>query len=417
MDLKIYPSSLRGTVMVPSSKSITHRYLICAALSGGKSIIYKPLICDDTLATISVLKKFGAKFKFDKDRVIVKGCGMPKNKDRSLTVLESATTLRMLLPLLVLFCSKLYISSSQRLVDRIFTSDLLNLKGLHFQRKRHLISIEGTLEAKNIVLSGKITTQLISGVLLVLPYLEEGTTLQIKDINFDNPYIKLTLDAMKKFNINYIIDQDKIRVESKQKYTACNLSVEADYSNGAVWLAASYFHPNLNVAGLSMDSLQGDKKIIDFLDEMGVQLSYTGNIFSYSSGYLTSASIDTNETPDLAPILVSIASKASGTIIITGTSKLKYKESNRKLVITDIINSLGGNVNVIDDKIQIQGTEELLGGVEVYSHNDHRIVMAVAILGTVCEEPIIITDFQAVKKSYPDFFTVLASLGARIEVL
>jgi 3-phosphoshikimate 1-carboxyvinyltransferase len=417
MDLKIYPSLLRGTVVVPSSKSITHRYLICAALSTGKSIIEKPLICDDTLATISVLEKFGAKFKFARDKIIVKGCGIPKYKDRNLTILESATTLRVLLPLLVLFCSRIYISSSKRLIDRIYTSDLFDLKGLHFQRKSNIISIEGKLIEKEIVLSGKITSQLISGVLLVLPYLEEGTTLVIKDTTFDNPYLQLTLDAMSKFNIKYIIENDRISIEGRQKYTACNVSVEGDYSNGAVWLAASYFHKDLKVAGLKEDSLQGDRMFFDYMKALGVNYVNNEGIFSYASGLLNSGTIDVNETPDLAPILVSLASKGTGTIIIKGTRKLKYKESNRKLVIMDVVNLLGGNVKVGEDELIIQGKEALQGGVEVYSYNDHRIVMAVSILATICENPIIITDFQAVKKSYPDFFTVLANLGARIEVL
>ncbi|MFA7434962.1 MAG: 3-phosphoshikimate 1-carboxyvinyltransferase [Bacilli bacterium] len=417
MDLKIYQSKLKGDVVVPASKSITHRYLICAALSSGKTIINNPLICNDTLATISVLKKFGTKFKFEKDRIIVKGSGIPKYTSRKVTVLESATTLRILLPLMVLFSSKVEIVSSKRLIDRIYTSDLLDLHGLHFQRDRHNIRIDGKLVDKNIVLSGKITTQLISGILFALPYLEEGTTFQIKDIAWTNPYIELTLDAMKTFGINFQIEDDKIKVSRKQKYMSKNVTVEGDYSNGAVWVVASYFHHDLNVLGLNVDSLQGDRQIISYMNQLGVNFNYTNNKISYASGELTSGFLNVNETPDLAPILVSLASNAQGRVIITGTAKLKYKESNRKLAIMEVINALGGDVKISDNDIIIDGKATLNGKATIDSYNDHRIVMATAIMATICNNPVIIKDFQAVNKSYPDFFKTLVKLGAKIEVL
>lgn len=416
MNLKMYPCSLKGNVKVPASKSITHRYLICAAFSNGKSEVHNPLICDDTLATISVLKQLGAKFKFSKDRIIVKGCGIPKIKDRKITILESATTLRMLLPLLVLFSSKLTITSTKRLVDRIYTSDLFSLRGFNFQRKDHSVTINGKLEDKNLVLSGKITTQLISGILIALPYLEEDTTLKITDITFDNPYLALTLDAMKKYGIKYEIDKDLIKVGKKQKYISRDTFVEADYSNGAVWLVASYFHREISITGLNLDSLQGDGKIVDYMKAMGIEFSFFNNTFTYNSGEIKPINLNVNETPDLAPILVSLASKALGTLIIRGTGKLKYKESNRKLAIMEVINNLGGKVSVDGDDIIIQGTNRLTGGVTIDSYNDHRIVMATAILSTICLNPVIIKDFQVVNKSYPEFFTDLAKLGARFEV-
>jgi len=114
MNIKIYPSKLSGCVFVPSSKSLTHRYLICAALSKGKSVIEKPLISDDTLATITVLRNLGAKIKIKKDKIIVRGIRKPKKKPISITILESATTLRVLLPILVLFSKHVTINSSKR---------------------------------------------------------------------------------------------------------------------------------------------------------------------------------------------------------------------------------------------------------------------------------------------------------------
>lgn len=416
MDLIFYPSTLKGSVIVPPSKSITHRHLICAALSKKKSIIHNPLISDDTLATIDVLKQLGAKFKFYNDKIVVKGCGIPKVKERTLTILESATTLRILLPILVLFSSKITINSTKRLIDRIHTSDLLDLRGLDFQRKDHSIIITGNLTDKEIELSGKITTQLISGVLLALPYLED-TSLSIHHTDFENPYLELTLDAMRKFGILYEITDNKIRVEKNSKYISRESYIEGDFSNGAVWLVAGCFHRDLKISGLNMESFQGDRKIIDYLKLMGIEFSYIDNVFSYKSGELASTTINVDETPDLAPILVAVASVASGTIIIEGTSKLKYKESNRKKAISEVVNLLGGNVNLEGDKIIITGRSKFKGATELSAYNDHRIVMASAILASIAREPVVLRDFQVVNKSYPNFFIDLANVGAKFEVI
>lgn len=417
MDLKIFPSKLKGIIEVPASKSITHRYLICAALSKGKSIIKNPLICDDTLATIDVLKQLGAKFKIEKDQIIVKGVGKPKLTDRTLTILESATTLRVLLPILILFSKKVTITSTKRLIDRIYTSDLLDLKGLDFQRRTYSITITGNFTEKEFLLSGKITTQLISGMIVALPFLGEDAKVKVKDIDFNNPYIKLTIDALNKFGINFVIEDDVIRLDNASKFKANDVTVEGDFSNGAVWLAASVFHQELQVKGLNLDSIQGDKKMLDFLDAMGVKFRVEEDIITYLEGSLGDITLNIEETPDLAPILVATASNADGTVIIQGTNKLSYKESNRKLAIKEVCNLLGGFVKLGDDSIIIQGKAKLKGDATIASYNDHRIVMATAILATITENPVIIKNIEVVNKSYPNFFKDLARLGARFEVV
>ena len=320
-------------------------------------------------------KTVGAKFKIEKDQIIVKGVGKPKLTDRTLTILESATTLRVLLPILILFSKKVTITSTKRLIDRIYTSDLLDLKGLDFQRRTYSITITGNFTEKEFLLSGKITTQLISGMIVALPFLGEDATVKFKDIDFNNPYIKLTIDALNKFGINFVIEDDVIRLDNASKFKANDVTVEGDFSNGAVWLAASVFHQELQVKGLNLDSIQGDKKMLDFLDAMGVKFRVEEDIITYLEGSLGGITLNIEETPDLAPILVATASNADGTVIIQGTNKLSYKESNRKLAIKEVCNLLGGFVKLGDDSIIIQGKAKLKGDATIASYNDHRIVM------------------------------------------
>lgn len=416
MDLKIYPSLLKGEVIVPASKSITHRHLICAALSPGKSRIDNPLICEDTLATISVLKTLGAKFKINKDHIIVKGRKKIKYKKRVITVYESATTLRILLPLLVNLSKEVVINSSPRLLERVMTDDLNSLEGINFNKIGYKLRLSGRLISNEYNLSGKITTQLISGLLIVLPFLND-VTLNIHDIEWTNPYLQLTLSSMNEFGIEYEINNNQLNIIDNTKYSKKDLKVEGDYSNGAVWIAASYLHPTLKVLGLSQSSVQGDQKIFDYFAKLNVDFSYITNGFKYIAGKLGSSTIDITNTPDLGPLLVAICSLGEGVVRIVGTEKLKYKESNRKNAIMEVVNLLGGNVKSDGDVIVVTGKDILTGGKTIDSYNDHRIVMAAAILATVCKEPIVIKNFQAVNKSYPNFFFDFEKLGGKFEVL
>ncbi len=416
MDLRIHPSNLRGTINVPPSKSITHRHLICAALSKGKSIINNPLICDDTMATIDVLKTLGAKFKIEKDRIIVKGNGKPKIIDREITVIESASTLRMLLPVLVFFSKTLKIHASKRLIDRIYTSDLMDLPGLSFQRSKYTLTVSGKITDLDIVLSGKITTQLISGVLFVMPYLDHRTTLSLVGTTFKNPYVELTIEAITAFGVRFEISEKQIKLLEKAKYEKKSTFIEGDFSHGAVWLVASYFHHDLEVSGLDMDSIQGDKKIVEYFNTMGVHFNYEDKTFSYKSGIIIPAIVDIFETPDLGPILATLAAKSQATVIIKGTSKLTFKESNRKLAMADVINKIGGFVRVTEDEITIHGRNFIRGDV-VDSYNDHRVVMAVTILATIANNPVVIKNFNVVTKSYPKFFEDFENVGGKLEVI
>lgn len=417
MDLKIYPSKLKGVVSVPSSKSLTHRHLICAALSKGKSKIYNPLDCEDTQATISVLESLGAKFKYEENYVIVTGVGIPKNINRELIILESASTFRMLLPILVLFSKQLTIYSSKRLIDRIYTDDLLDLEGIEFQRRKNSVVISGKLIKKHHVLNGAKTTQLISGMLMALPYLDEGTTIELEDIEPTDPYIELTLDVMRLFGVEYKILENRISLLEKQKYITRETYIEGDFSNGAVWLVASIFHHDLKVEGLNLGSLQGDKKILSYLEELGIVFTEKDEKLVYKSGVVIPAALDISDTPDLGPILVIAGVKSRATLILRGTSKLTLKESDRKKAIMEVVNKIGGSVKITSDEIIVHGRDRIIGNSVVPSNNDHRIVMAVAILATIADNPITITNFNVVGKSYPGFFDVFSKLGARFEVL
>lgn len=418
MNIKIYPSELKGLVEVPPSKSITHRALICAAFSKGRSIIHNPLISEDTIATIKCLQRIGVDIYFYEKYLIIDGKNIFVNPKNLYDTKESASTLRMLLPLFSIFVKNLNFSGTERLIERIFTDDLHSLTGLNIIKEDNILKVSGNLNSKEFILSGQITSQLISGMILALPFLS-NSELILKDIDFKNPYLELTLDTASKFGLefNYDYQRNSIKLKEGSTYQPTEIFIEGDFSNGAYWLAASILNPSLRVGNLNPNSIQGDKDFINFLQMMNVNFTYKNHEYKYLSGNIGNSLIDINKTPDLGPILVSIASLGKGKVILSNTKKLFYKESNRALAIADGINKLGGNVLVEEDRIIIEGKDFLEGDVILDSYNDHRIVMALTVISSFSKKPYIIKDFLAVKKSYPNFFEDFQKLGGKVEVL
>ncbi len=419
MDLKIYPSELSGFVEAPPSKSLTHRALIAAAFSLGLSVINHPLICEDTQATIKSLQNLGVDLTFYEDHIVVGGKKALTNPKKPFPCHESASTLRMLGPALSVFLDGFAFQGSDYLFDRVKKSYHSELKGLKISREqKNIVTISGKLSEKDYYLSGETTSQIITGMIMALPFLAVGTVLHLEDITIQNPYINMTIQVCLKFGVNFLFpDNQTIIWDERTGYTPTSIFIEDDFSNAAFWLGASCFNHDLRVRASASDSLQGDVAIFDFLKTMGISFQNDKGDFRYSQGQIGDATLDITETPDLGPILAAVASLGTGTVIIRGIDKLSYKESNRAVSIQDGINRLGGNVKIEENRMIIQGNHQLEGGCEVESYNDHRIVMALSILAGNCKLPFVIRNFLSVNKSYPNFFDEYQKLGGKVEVV
>ncbi|MDD4077534.1 MAG: hypothetical protein PHT03_06110 [Bacilli bacterium] len=413
MDLKIFPHNLNGTVFVPPSKSYTHRALIAAALSKGGAVI-NPLFSDDTKATLECLGKLGFAYSIEPDKIQFKT--IKKQPVNKYWAGSSASTLRFLLPVIAQYCSDFAFTGSARLLERIDTEDLSALTGLEITRQKECLKIRGHLSADTFLLSGRRTTQLISGMILALPLLD-GARIRLVDIGPDNPYLKMTLAVGRHFGIKYVLSFDEINTMSNTVYRPSVFRVEGDFSHAANWLAAAYLNPELKVSGLNPDSLQGDQDYFKYLKSMGVKYQYNDGSYQFLSGRLSDAYLDISLTPDLGPILISLASVGEGRVIIGGGAKLRYKESDRICVISAAINRLGGRVTVNNDEIIIDGNGMLNGGVSVNGADDHRIVMALTAISRRIRQPYIIKGAMAVNKSYPNFFRDFQNAGGKTVVL
>lgn len=419
MNLKIYPSRLSGLVEAPPSKSYTHRVILCASFANGKSIIHNPLICDDTIATISSLKKLGVDMTFYENRILIHGGREFTPERRCFDMRESASSFRVMLPILSCFMDEFTLYGTPRLLERIQVAGLDSLSGLTFRYENNSLKVSGVLNGDRYYLTGDKTTQLISGMILALPFIKSSPKLTCTNIDFHNPYVQMTYQCCRQFGIEYEFSEDMrtMAMVKGSMYQPRELTVEGDFSNGAYWLACAYLHPEVRIGGLNMASIQGDKEIFAFMETMGITYDCQANVFKYQSGKIGNACLDVTKTPDLAPILASVASLGSGRVTLTGTKKLNYKESNRADAICKGISRMGGSIRVFPDEIVIDGVHSLSGGCEVDSCNDHRIAMALSVLGSCCENPIILKDFGCVGKSYPDFFDEFMRLGGKAEVI
>lgn len=406
MNVKIYPQSLSGTVIIPGSKSLTHRALICASLANGISTIINPLLADDTFATIKCLKALGVKIIISEHEIKVFGVKRYTLQGK-LEANESASTLRFLIPLISLWHDAFTIYASPRLLKRIDTNDLNTLKGLKFTINKDNLEVKGKLEG-NLYLSDEITTQWISGLLFTLPFTKGSLSVN----KLDNKYIDLTITMMLAFKA-FIINNHNLLTSDGSFYQSQTLNIEGDFSNASFFLTSAIFN-DIKVQGLNLNSIQGDRNFLTHLMQMGLKWTYHDSIIIQNKRP-EAINLDLSLNPDLAPIMAALASVSKGRSIISGLNKLKYKESDRLQAIYESLKALGAKITIANDALIIEGQEYLPGGAIINGFNDHRIVMSLIAISSQVKESFVITDAEAVNKSFPEFFTLFKQLGGKYE--
>ncbi len=410
MDVKIIPQKLKGTVEIPSSKSASHRMLICAGLSNGVSSIKGITMSKDIDATINALVAMGAEINADTEQITVKGITAPQ-KECTIDCCESGSTLRFIIPIAAALGISAAFLGKGKLPERPITPYLREFKskGIKFDYNNTMpFSISGKLCAGEYILEGDISSQFITGLLFALPLCEEDSIIKLSSVLQSKPYADMTVDCLKKFGIMIKEIDNAYLIKGNQKYKAFSAKVEGDYSQAAFFYVANALGSNIKITNLFPDSVQGDKKILEIIENM----RYTSN----TDGCLKNFSVDVGDIPDLVPILAVLGCFGDGVSEITNASRLRIKESDRLTAIAAALNNIGGNVKVFEDKLIIKPVKELNGGI-VDSFNDHRIVMAMAIASIKCTAPIVIRNADAVEKSYPSFFDDFNILGGNANVI
>lgn len=394
MDIIIKPTKLRGTITAIPSKSQAHRLLICAAFADRETRLYCPDTNRDIEATADCLRALGAEITRDEGGYTV----LPVQSRPVTAVLpchDSGSTLRFLLPV----AGALGVDATFQLEGRLPQRPLSPLweemerMGCTLTRPTECtIRCQGKLNSGVYTISGGVSSQFITGLLLAFPLISGESQLEITGKLESAPYVTMTLKAMEQFGVMV----QNFSVAGNQHFTSPGtVTVEGDWSNGAFFLAAKALGNNVTVTGLRADSPQGDRAAAELLPGLEKKLI-----------------IDAADIPDLVPILAVTAACNQGAVF-TNIGRLRLKESDRVESVKEMIIALGGTAESDAETLTVQGTG--LHGGTVDARNDHRIAMSAAIAATACREDVIILGAQCVEKSYPRFFEEYRKLGGRYE--
>lgn len=399
MKASIKKSLAVGRINAPTSKSVAHRLLICAALAEGESVISGVTSSEDVLATVDCLKALGAVITFENGAFTVRGTDMKKSAPSGiLSCRESGSTLRFLIPIASLSGAKVTFGGSEKLLSRPLSvyEDIFTERELLFERMANLLFVDGPLPSGEYEVDGNVSSQFISGLLFALPLTDGDSVIRIAPPFASRPYVDLTLDAMRTFGVNAEFENElTIKIKGNQKYKAIVSSVEGDFSGSAFLEALNLFGSQVELLGLNENSKQGDRAYRELFKEL---LAGTPEI-------------DIESYPDLAPILFAVASAKNGAIF-KSTARLKIKESDRADTMARELRKFGADIEVLDDSVIIKKSELHAPSEELCGHNDHRVVMALSVLATVYGG--VINGIEAVSKSYPDFFGDIKRLGIEV---
>ncbi|MCD5410671.1 MAG: 3-phosphoshikimate 1-carboxyvinyltransferase [Clostridiales bacterium] len=416
--IKIRPTRLQGNVKLPPSKSYSHRAIIAAGLADGKSEIFNISYSEDVKATINAMRLMGAKIKEHSDKLEISGVNAVDDKKRRIDCSESGSTLRFIMPISLFQNGETIFTGSDSLKTRPIDSylEIMDKQGIWYKRKEKKlpIAVKGKLTAGTFIIDGNISSQFITGLLFVLPLLDGNSKIVVKTELESKKYVDMTIEALKRFEINIENNNYKeFYVDGNQKYRACDYEIEGDLSQAAFWLAAGVLGGKVAIECFTLDTLQGDKIIVDIIRKMGGNIIEKGSTLHAIESKLNGVTIDASECPDLVPILAVLGALSSGITKIINAKRLRFKESDRLKAISTELNKIGADIKENIDGLIIIGKEKLKGG-EVNTWGDHRIAMALAIASIKCETPVTINNPNVVKKSYPIFFNDFKKLGGVI---
>ena len=388
-----------GRVEAPPSKSVSHRYLICGALSGG-SVIENVAFSEDIKATLNCLGALGAEYEIDGSTVKIGGISPDKAiKCAELFCNESGSALRFLIPLCLLFGQKITLKGTERLMSRSLAvyKEMCLSQGIEFTEDKESVTVCGKLTPGKYSVRGDVSSQFISGLMFALPLLPDDSIIDITGALESGSYLGMTVKALADFGVRISrTDEHTIFIKGNQTYKPRTLRVEGDYSNAAFFEAFNSVGGNVAVAGLKKDTCQGDA------------------VYRKLFGKLVRGcpEIDISDCPDLAPVLMAVAAANNG-VRLTGTHRLKIKESDRGAAMAEELAKFGCNTEVWENEITVHPRALKTPELPLSGHNDHRIVMALSLLCSITGGSIY--GAEAVNKSFPDYFRKLASIGIKVE--
>ncbi|MCR9174276.1 MAG: 3-phosphoshikimate 1-carboxyvinyltransferase [bacterium] len=414
MTQTVSPFSYKGKLHVPFSKSYLQRAIAIGLLTKAPVEIIGFTPGNDALAARSIAEALGAKTSLSGEVLSMSFSGN-RGKEVKINCGESGLSTRMFSPIAASLFEKTTVEGEGSILVRpmdmvINALELLGAKVGSNDGKLPL-TIEGKITSGTIEVDGSESSQLLTGLLIALAFLPDKSEVHVHNLK-SIPYVEMTLDILESFDVKVRHDNFETFYipEFSQGTKARKYTVEGDWSGASFHIAGAALSGEITLKGLNQHSAQADRAMVEAVQQVGASINWVGDELHVREGSKKAFEFDATHCPDLFPPLAALAAGCSGTSIFQGVSRLASKESNRGLTIQSEMKKLGIDVVLDGDRMLVTGGEVRAGTID--SNNDHRIAMMGAILATQTKEPIVITNPQAVNKSYPAFFQDIAEIGS-----
>ena len=406
----------KNAVDIVSSKSVSHRAILIGLISRKDKFIIKDIdISEDIQATLNLACIFGYEYVCLGKNIHLKKVSEVNLENRTIDVGESGTTLRIIIPILLAFgCKNLTITGSGSLVKRPIDNyfELFKDHQIDYEYNGELpLTISGKLKGNTLKIDASTSSQFVSGIIFASVVIPVEIGVQILGDAQSKDYISMTIDMLRdsgidivNYNDGYIVKPSMVSIDS--------IVVEKDYSQLAFFIVLSIINNEIITINNIKESLyQGDYKLIDILTNKGIGFDFINGNLIITPKEIKSFDIDINDIPDLGPILCVLFSQTKGDGTISGIERLKYKESDRITSTVEMLTSFNVEYKTIGDSIIIGGFNKEKKPLTVNGFNDHRIVMSSVIFASISNYNVLITDANAVNKSFPSFFKVMENIG------
>jgi 3-phosphoshikimate 1-carboxyvinyltransferase len=419
---------LQGEINALSSKNYTTRYLLIGALAEGTSLIYHPAHSEDSDAMRRCIRDLGAIVEEDHEKISITGFGRHPRDIKELNVGNAGAVLRFLMSTAA-FCPEVtFVNTYPQSLgkrphnDLIDSLEQLGVKVTHNDGKLPITISGGSPRGGKITVSGNVSSQFLSSLLFMCPLLEEDSEIEVLHDLKSKVIVGQTLEVLELAGIQVEASEDLMsyRIKGKQQYTAQKYVVQGDYpGSAAILAAAAVTNSDVKIFRLAEQSKQGERAVVDVLKAMGVNLTHeNGIVHVLGNKLLKAGDFDGDHFTDGVLAMVAAAVFAEGTSRFYNVENLRYKECDR---ITDFLRELrkaGADVEETQSEIIVHGMPEgVAGGVEIDAHYDHRVIMALTVVGLRSKKGLVILDAHHVAKSYPQYFRHLLALGAQIELI
>lgn len=422
MLLKVRKSETCGCVRIPGSKSHTIRALFIASLADGQSVITNPLISEDALSAVAVCRAFGAGIENHGDRFVVNGFnGTPQIPENIIDVGNSGTTLRFGLMTAGLIEGGTVFTGDYQirrrplgpLIDAMnhLGADVFSTRG----NKMAPVVVRGRLKGGSTELDA-VTSQYLSSMLVNAPLLEKDTVVKLTRLN-EVPYAEMTMWWLDNQGIKYGNDNFKeFHIKGGQKYKPFSAAIPGDFSSATFFMVLSAISGGeFMLKNLDMTDPQGDKKVLDYLQDMGAAVRYAEDGISIKAGALKGIEIDMNPTPDALPAMAVAGCFAEGETRLVNVPQARLKETDRIHVMCMELKKMGADIEELPDGLIIRNSR--LKGCRLCGHDDHRVVMALAVAGLNTDGETVIDTAEAVNVTFPEFTQFIRDCGGNVALV